>query len=293
MVVVVSGAGSYAGLALSGHAQPWSLVKWSVVSRLMNLERGLRKAIGIVLAWPSVRVWQLLLVAVVVAVAVFSQWQAERPLNERYSEREIAYFKEVAFEDEYDMFHRGELLLEGGGSSGDRVAKWEKDIRLWVMGVFTDDDLAQIDRVVAELSKLLGPVSMTRVDDESEANVLVLFAPSSASLGYVGLVGIGRPRTGREEANPWAIDRARIGLYSDDPANRRETSIRVGITLILGLEFRSVGFFRSAILDDPPSWDDPPTWDELIALEEASIRILYEEKIEAGMTLEDLKRLGL
>ncbi|MDP6508802.1 MAG: DUF2927 domain-containing protein [Chloroflexota bacterium] len=193
------------------------------------------------------------------------------PLNQCYSQAEIAYFKEIA--------------LGGEGGLGPAITyKWYGPIRLAVRGSSTQSDLDEIDRVAVELSSLTG-LSISRVTTgwnsliyfttiAEYADIQQYFDPECCCLAHVSVWG----RT---------IYRMEVWVGTEQSSTTRRHQIREEMTQGLGLLQDSWGYPRSAFYQ---GWSDTT---EFAAIDRAIIRLLYEPEILPGMTLADLEALGL
>ena len=156
-----------------------------------------------------------------------------------------------------------------------------------ITGQFTEADIAQIDRVTRELSRQIDSIKVYRVDQQVEANVVLMFAPRQVILDSIAYSG--PPTVGWRyvETDQWIIEGARIWIASDVPDDQRLGAIREEITQILGLRHDSPSHVDSIF------YSGSPKSFEMFSIDETIIRLLYEEEIRPGMTVEDLEELGL
>ena len=74
------------------------------------------------------------------------------------------YFNEVAY---------GCEALEG--LNYNKITKWNKDIKMFIDGNYTTQDLINIKNLVTELNGLIGNIKITIVKNKSESNSIVYF----------------------------------------------------------------------------------------------------------------------
>ncbi len=209
------------------------------------------------------------------------------PLNEIYSPREIAYFKEVAFgvdplASDISCAFQGDCI---DGAS--RIRKWEIDIRLWLTGEFTDEDREELGKVASELDDLIPTLSVEVTDDRLEANVIVAFTPrADLSPEEDHPLGFAMPR-----GDGSALTRAAIFVDSSQGLPLRLVILRHEIMHAVGFPFHAPVELDSVLFIRPAA-----EIRQLLvfpAIDNAVIRLLYDSRILPGMTLADVARLGL
>ena len=185
-----------------------------------------------------------------------------------YSDAALDYFSAIALSAEY-------------GDGGGEVKKWATDVRIAVHGDPTDEDLAALDDVVADLDALIGPIEIEVV--RSSANVDLYFAPEpefdEIAPEYIP-VNMGFFWTWWE--GDGAITRARILVSTTDiTQTEREHIIREEVTQSLGLMNDSYTYVDSIFYQ---GWTSPT---EYTALDENIIEMLYLPEIAPGMAAAD------
>jgi hypothetical protein len=74
------------------------------------------------------------------------------------------YFNQVAYGSD-----------EMPGERTNKITKWDKDIKLFIDGNYTTQDLITIKNLLTELNSLIAPIKMTIVKNKSESNSIVYF----------------------------------------------------------------------------------------------------------------------
>ena len=74
------------------------------------------------------------------------------------------YFNQVAYGSD-----------EMPGERTNKITKWDKDIKLFIDGNYTTQDLITIKNLLTELNSLIAPLKMTIVKNKSESNSIVYF----------------------------------------------------------------------------------------------------------------------
>ena len=98
-------------------------------------------------------------------VAFFSLVVVLTTLGKSQTQQEIQdYFNEVAYGSD-----------ETPGENANKITKWDKDIKLFIDGNYTSQDLITIKNLLTELNSLIAPLKMTIVKNKSESNSIVYF----------------------------------------------------------------------------------------------------------------------
>ena len=190
-----------------------------------------------------------------------------------------------------------QTVLERGASSGDGILKWgDGEIGYYVARNPTMSDLAEVESIISKLDSLI-PMLRFRALELSEAEVdvsmFIAFRRENDELlkdivisnwmSFAGLGGIG----GDSGGDSFVIEKAFIIINSDHPEELRRCAIVEEITQALGLTNDSWWYpdsrFYQGFSINPGLAD----------IDEALIRLLYDPRIEPGMTIEDLERMGL
>ena len=238
-----------------------------------------------------------------------SEWQLETrsspelasqyPLTTLYTADEIAYFKEIAFGIDPDIEKDAldpdmvQDILERRASSGDGVWKWsDGEIGYYVTGNPTASDLAGVEFIISRLDALIPMVRFRALElSEAEVDVALLIAfqrenddlvervvvSSWMTIGGLGFVG----------GDNFVIERVIVIINSDQPEERRRRVIVEEITQAMGLVNDSRWY------PDSRFYQGGSARYGLADIDEALIRLLYDPRIESGMTIEDLERMGL
>jgi hypothetical protein len=190
------------------------------------------------------------------------------PARHHYSEEALSYFSAIALSAEY-------------GDGEGVIRKWTTDVRIAIHGDPTDEDLATLDHVVADLNALMGPIELEVV--RSKANADLYFAPESefASIApeYVP-VNMGFFWTWWDQDG--GITRARLLVSTTDiTQTERDHIIREEVTQSLGLMNDSYTYKDSVFYQ---GWTSPTKYS---ALDESLIEMLYLPEVTPGMAAAD------
>ena len=85
----------------------------------------------------------------------------------------LSYFSEVTFGSEY------------GGYRG-TVCKWTDEVRLWLTGDFSEDEIAVLDDLLLRLNGIDGFPGIVYADTEEEANFVLRFVMQGDLVDYFG-----------------------------------------------------------------------------------------------------------
>ncbi|TAD80340.1 MAG: DUF2927 domain-containing protein [Oscillatoriales cyanobacterium] len=204
-----------------------------------------------------------------------SQRRRNRPAIRSYSRAALDYFIEVAFGNEFS-----------NNPDTNYIRKWSNAMRLSVQGSPTNTDLADLDRIVAELNRLMaGQMQIARVTQD--ANATIYFVPEAEFPTYDHQYiprNLGFFRVWWNQK--LEIQRARI-LISTTGINQRERShlIREELTQSLGLmndaeTYRDSTFYQG--------WTDTQ---DFTMLDRDLIRMLYDSRVQAGMARDRIRQL--
>ena len=182
----------------------------------------------------------------------------------RYTAEEIDYFVEVALGTEF-----------GGGSAV--VRRWERDLRVAVLGSPTDADLQTLADVVTDVNALIGPVELRLVDEDPTVTVHFLAPGEFASVepnyvpGNLGFFWVNW--TGACE-----IVRSRV-LVATEGVTQAERShlIREELTQSLGLPIDS-GRYPASIFYGP--WTDVTSF---APIDRTVVEMLYRPEVRPCM----------
>ncbi len=186
---------------------------------------------------------------------------------------EFEYFSKVAFGAEY-------------GAVEARILKWNTNVRIRVIGDFTETDWLTVEAVIADLNRLIKVPQLQLVDNNQ--NVSLYFAPEeefkNIEPNYVP-TNYGFFWTNWYDDN-YELYSATI-LIASDHINQDERShlIREELTQNLGLMNDSEQFKNSIFYQ---GWT---TMSKFSALDKKIIRALYQPRIKSGMTRSETLQL--
>ena len=225
---------------------------------------------------------------------------AQYPLADLYTADEIAYFKEIAFEDDL----RGVALFSPAATEEiykEGVA-YKKGVQKWGSGQVVKyaawgggasvRDVAEVDSVITRIDALIPVLDFRPAEEPSDASLVILVATYDEVQREMQLdtnVAIWRitPYVGFTPVENFVVTASVVIINADQPAEIRRRSIVKGLAASLGLAGNSWSYPDSIFYED----DSSPT--ELADIDEALIRLLYDPRIKPGMTIEDLERMGL
>ncbi|SIS42338.1 DUF2927 domain-containing protein [Salimicrobium flavidum] len=187
-----------------------------------------------------------------------------------YSEKEMAYFEEIAFGSEW-------------GSSDIPLRKWESDPRIKVHGNPTEEDMNSLNSVIDDVNSLQESIDLKLV--ENNANIDVYYVPLDEFDQYVtnpkgGNWGLFYYWTG----DRYVIDRSKILIATDFPdQGERSHLVREELTQTLGLTRDSETYPESMFYQH---WT---TTQEFLDIDEKLIQMLYDDRIDPGMNREEAR----
>ena len=133
----------------------------------------------------------------------------------------ISYFLDIAYGSEY-------------GEPGDRLRVWDREVRVRVQGAPTPADSAEVDRVIADINRVVGRRLMSRT--VASGNLDVLF------VGQDGFDRYARPVARRNRGYVYIswnrsshIQRGIVLVRRDLPLEQRRHAVREELTQALGL----------------------------------------------------------
>ena len=192
---------------------------------------------------------------------------ATPPASGHFSEGALGYFSAIALSSEYG---------EGGGT----VKKWTTDVRIAVHGEPSEQDLATLGDVLADLNALIDPIELAIVSYGANANIY--FAPES-EFGSIAPeyipVNMGFFWTWWD--GDGTITETRILVSTTDiTQTERDHIIREELTQCLGLMNDSYAYEDSVFYQ---GWTSPTDY---AAIDEDLIEMLYLPEITPGMGAE-------
>ncbi|MCB0298813.1 MAG: DUF2927 domain-containing protein [Calditrichaeota bacterium] len=184
---------------------------------------------------------------------------------------DLDYFSEIAFGSEY-------------GFSNYEIKKWENDVELQVMGHPTQQDIAALAAVIADLNQLISPnLHITLV--ENGGNPEIHFIPHSEFYQFElpGLLFYGGFFRNWWQANG-EIYRGLVVIGTDKTDQELRTHlIREELTQMLGLMNDSVKY------PDSIFFQANSLTDKFSALDMRLIRYLYSNAIQPGMNMNEVR----
>jgi hypothetical protein len=230
----------------------------------------------------------LVVVVGIIALAYAAiRYRLGSPLDDTYTAAEISLFREAAFGID-DNGINTTCRFEGDcQDTAPRVQKWEEDILLQLGGEYSFDDQEELAKIAAELDDLIPGLSVRVTDDAAAANIIVGYRPW-AELGLDGdqtFLGFTMPRGER-----FAFESGAIYVDSARPAASRRLTLRHEILHALGFSFHPYSHPKSVLsVGRGPDYAYPQNFS---AADTALIRILYDSRVKAGMTLAEVEGLG-
>ncbi len=199
-----------------------------------------------------------------------------RRKGQRYSNRALDYFEEIAFGSEFTQ-NRQTL----------RVRKWVQDLRIAVRGRPTRQDRGTLNRIVGELNALVAEDDIRLVFTNTNPNVEIYFVPHGQFPRYEpnyvpGNLGFFYGWwNGRME-----LVRSRILISSDRITQpERNHLIREELTQALGL------------MNDAWTYEDSTFYQgwtrtqDFSSLDRELVRILYDPRVKPGQNPDQVRRL--
>ena len=187
-----------------------------------------------------------------------------------YSKEEIDYFTEIAL----------------GAEFGDEISvikKWTGDIRIKINGEPTKADLQTINSIISDLNYLISEIKIKIVDKDE--NLIITFSPESdfaeIDPNYVP-TNFGFFWALWHDDNFVIYDASILISSADITQKERSHLIREELTQSLGLMNDSNKYKDSIFYQE---WTDIAEYSEI---DKAVIKLLYQKKIEPGMSKEQV-----
>ena len=230
----------------------------------------------------------------------FPELAAQYPLADLYTIDEIAYFKEIAFGLDpqvvalVDSDRVKKMSKEISTSRGYGLVKWcDEEVGYYIVGTPTAGDLVEVESIISRLDAFIPTLRFRAVESLESQMAVSLFVVFGSGDNHIwkeffGVRELGRVRgLGQLWTKDFVIDRAVVMINSEQPEWVRKAAIVEEITQAMGL------------IDDSWWYPDSMFYQggsasySLADIDEAVIRLLYDPRIEPGMTIEDLERMGL
>jgi len=175
-----------------------------------------------------------------------------------------SYFNEVAYGSD-----------EMKDSKTNKITKWDKDIKMYLDGYYTNQDLINVKSLITELNTLIGNIKITIVKNKSEANSIVFFgdfntfnskylynqSPYIHCNGYCIIYGFDESII---------IDNVKIFIRNDVTSLDKKHAIIEEITQSLGLANDSWTY------EDSMFYEGYTTTQQLSKIDKEVIRMLYK-----------------
>ena len=185
-----------------------------------------------------------------------------------YSVSDVNYFWEVG------------LCFELSACPLPRAQRWTSPIFIQTHGQYSQQESAELDNIIAELSQLTG-LSITKTT--SNANINIYFIPQNQFVD-------GNRCPGYESSNPQegyfaisnedsVITQAWICIDSNVDSTKKLHLLREELTQSLGIGSDSNSYLDSIFQQDPSY---QPT--QYAEIDKKVIRLLYDNRVQPGMT---------
>jgi len=175
-----------------------------------------------------------------------------------------SYFNEVAY---------GSDQMKGDNTN--KITKWDKDIKMYLDGYYTNQDLINVKSLITELNTLIGSIKITIVKNKSEANSIVYFGDFNNfnskyvynQLQYVSCNGYCLIYS---YSGTIIIDNVKIFIRNDVSSLDKKHAIIEEITQSLGLANDSWTY------EDSIFYEGYTTTQQLSKIDKEVIRMLYK-----------------
>jgi hypothetical protein len=174
------------------------------------------------------------------------------------------YFNEVAYGSEGMVGPKRTILL-----------KWDKNIKVFLDGSYTDQDLINVKNIIYELNTLIGNINITIVKNKSESNSIIYFGDFNTynakylqnqfrfidCYGFCTIFGFD---------NSPIIDNVKIFIKNNISSLDKRHAIIEEITQSLGLPNDSLSY------EDSIFYEGYSTTQQLSKIDKEIIRLLYK-----------------
>ncbi len=200
-------------------------------------------------------------------------------------------FFEETEPDKYDqatvkyLFEIG-LCPEFGECNPPMIKKWISSVRVQLHGRYTNSDEQELNSIISELSNLTG-LNISKVNNNANINIYIVkqsefqkYIPQykgierQQGLFYVSISSNG------------VIDSATICIEDQLAQNLKHHLLREELTQTMGLLADSYKYPGSVFQQNP---NYIPT--EYAGIDKAVIRLLYDDKIQPGMTQQEVSQI--
>lgn len=197
---------------------------------------------------------------------------------QKYSPQVKEYFKEIAMGSEFGR--------------GQKIAKWTKNMKIFVMGSKIPHMETELNKIIRELNQLVSPIRIQKVSSQAQANFVVFFGSSN---DYVGKI---EPNAGRYAHRNLALFYVRYtpqgsvkkgSMYVNTAKMRapdtRQHLLREELTQALGLMKDSYRYPKSIF------YQKFSRTNQYTNIDKKLIRLLYNNKIQPGMTKQQVDQV--
>lgn len=190
---------------------------------------------------------------------------------QKYSQEVKNYFKEVAIGSEF--------------GKGRKITKWNKNIKIFLMGEKIGYMESELNKIISELNQLVGAIQIQRVYNKNQANFYVFFGSSGDYLAKV------EPNARRHATRNLAL----FYVYYNALGSINKGSMYVNTQVMKAIDTRK-HLLREELTQALGLMNDSYKYTESIfyqkfsrtnqytAIDKKLIRILYSNKIKAGMS---------
>lgn len=192
-----------------------------------------------------------------------------------YSSQSVQYFKEIAFGSEFNDF-----------SSNQAIKKWNSEVRIQLHGSYNREDEQELANIISELKELTG-LSIRQVT--SNANMNIYYVAQNEFSRIFPNYQVNSPQIGffsiHWDPSNNNILSATIAVKESLEGNLRKHILREEVTQSLGLAKDSYQYTNSIFQQSTQS---API--QYARIDKEVIRILYDPRIRAGMTKQDIEQ---
>jgi hypothetical protein len=175
-----------------------------------------------------------------------------------------SYFNEVAYGSD-----------QMKDSKTNKITKWDKEIKMYLDGYYTNQDLMNVKSLISELNTLIGNIKITIVKNKSEANSIVFFGDFNTfnskylynQLQYVNCNGYCLIYS---YSGSIIIDNVKIFIRNDVSSLDKKHAIIEEITQSLGLANDSWTY------EDSMFYEGYTTTQQLSKIDKEVIKMLYK-----------------
>jgi hypothetical protein len=167
------------------------------------------------------------------------------------------------------------------GSNDTRLAKWNDNIRIKIIGSPTEEDLRMINYTLSELNNDLNGTTMSI--DSNNPNMEIYFVPTSDFSKYLSNYVPGNEgfSSVRWNSTNKAIYKSTIALSTNSLQISRSHIIIHEITHSLGLG-KDSGMYSDSVFNELPNHTT-----KYAQIDETVVKMLYQKSLKSGMSKEE------